>query len=285
MIFFKIKGGSLKVKKNTMPVFSYYKNKALLLKFRVPKDADAVECGVFQVCTNRICEEYYVKGTNLMHSKKASSSAGLELRKKEGDVLQGRRGKKGLWTFPSSAGPCTLKCYLKECNSNLSPCPACRRKLSCVVQTEFVGSTERPYISQVYFVQSSPQRQKRKVGEVSEVGDTKDTSDAQPLAPASPKRQRTDDEYVTREEFLQFQVTVQDVFQRYLPAVYKHRIFCKDAQLRFEEIEQKLEQHQDSPFFFSEKFSPLPIEYTESMSDCSELAWEEVEKELESFSR
>lgn len=272
-----------------MPVFSYYKNKALMLKFRVPQDADALKCGVFQICTNNLCKEYYVKGTNLMHLKKASSNAGLELRKR-GNAVQGRRNNDGLWTFSSASssslvGPCTLKCYLKECNSNLSSCSACCRKLSCVVQTEFVGSTKRPYMSQVYFIQSSPPKQKRKISEVS-VADTSsnvsDTSDAQP---SSPKKQRRDDAYITREEFLQFQLTVQDVFQRYLPAVYKHRIFCKDAQSRFEEIERRLEQHQESPFFFSEKFTPLPIEYTDPLLDSSEdtLAWEEVEKEFGSM--
>lgn len=259
-----------------MPVFSYYKNKALSLHIKIPRDTETLTCGVFQVCTNKFCNECYKEGHQPSFSRKASPKATLELRKKNGNVIVCKHNKSALWTFDMkkrhSSLMYVLKCFLKDCNSNKSFCSICSRKLSCVVEAQFSGVDVEPFVSQVYFVQSSPQKKKRQREELSE-------TDESPT-----KRSRDDDLATIRADFNEFKFWVQDAFQKIFPAIYKHRLFALQTQDKLQDIERRLrEEYQPSSFPFSDFLEPLFVESVDSTSDVDISRWEEVEKDIESL--
>ena len=159
-----------------MPVFSYYKRRPLFLNFQVPREAVALTCGVFQVCTNEFCSACYKEGELPSRANKASPKVNLELKKKNGEVIVGKRNKSALWTFNvknrRSSLMYSLKCSLKECNSNKSFCSSCSQKLSCVVEAQFDGADATPpFVSQIYFVQSSAPKKKRQREEANETNE------------------------------------------------------------------------------------------------------------------
>lgn len=262
-----------------MPVFSYHKNKPLDLDVAVPADTRRVICGVVQVCTNELCVRVYTgeeEKEDVLFSRKASLDAVVKLhRKRDEHEVSGKQSKEGVWTFDMSDGSTTgtrkytMKCFVKDCNSNKSFCGLCRRKLSCVVSAKFIGANCESFISPVYFIQSTSSKKRKTT----------------PVKTPKAKKQRSEENVVTRTEFETYKYWMQDVFSKFLPAVYKHRIFARQTQRRLEIIENQLSSRAATALWLPDMCEPLPIEVDELLPDSNleDSSWEEVERDIEAL--